>query len=87
MTLYDTTYLKQEEELLSEDASEYSLSYASEHGLSYSQCCSSVRSEPLDLSMSEYWFGDGVEHSFKESVSFTNFINFCKIFMITTKIL
>ena len=70
------TYLQEEEELLSEDASEYGISYTSEHGLSYSQCCSSVQSEPLDLSMSEYWFGDGVEHPFKESVSFTNFIQF-----------
>ena len=76
MTSYYMTYLQQEEELLSEDASEYGLSYTSEHGLSYSQTCSSVQSEPLDLSMSENWFGDGIEHLFRESVSFTRFIQF-----------
>ena len=46
MTSCDTTYLQQEEELLSDDASEYSLSYTSEHSLSYSQSCSSVQSLP-----------------------------------------
>ena len=72
MTSYDTTYFQQEEELLSEDASEYGLSFTSEHGLSYSQSCSSVQS----LSVSKNWFGDGIEHPFRELVSFTSFIQF-----------
>ena len=72
MISYDMTYLQLEEELLSEDASEYSLSYTSEHGLPYSQSCSSVQSLP----MSKNWFGDGIECPFRESMSFTSFIQF-----------
>ena len=55
---------EEEEEQISEQASEY--------GFSYSQC-SSLPSEPLDLSMKP-WFDDGVENPFNKSVSFTNSI-------------
>ena len=70
MTSCDTPYFQQDEELLSDDASEYDLSYKSECSFSYSQGCSSVQSSP----MSENWFGYGVEQPFKESVSCTSLI-------------
>ena len=63
MMSHDTTHFHEEEELFSENTSEYGISE------SY---CSSIQSEPLDLSMPD-WFGDGVECPFRESVSFTNF--------------
>ena len=64
MMLHDTTHFHEgEEELFSQNTSEYGVSE------SY---CSSIQSEPLDLSMPD-WFGDGVECPFRESVSFTNF--------------
>ena len=55
---HDTTHFHEEE-------------LTSEYGIS-SSYCSSIQSEPLDLSMKD-WFGDGVESPFKELVSFTNF--------------
>ena len=58
MMLHDTTHFHKEE-------------LTSEYGIS-SSYCSSIQSEPLDLSMKD-WFGDGIESPFKESVSFTNF--------------
>ena len=64
MMSHDTTHFHEgEEELFFENTSEYGISE------SY---CSSIQSEPLDLSMPD-WFGDGVERPFRESVSFTNF--------------
>ena len=64
MMSHDTTHFHEgEEELFSENTSEYSVSE------SY---WSSIQREPLDLSMPD-WFGDGVERPFRESVSFTNF--------------
>ena len=72
MTSCDTTCFQQDEELLSDDTSEYDISYTSERSFSYSQGCSSVQSLP----MSENWFGDGIERPFKESVSCTSLIQF-----------
>ena len=72
MTSCDTTYFQQDEELLSDDTSEYDVSYTSECSFSYSQGCSSVQSLP----MSENWFGDGIAQPFKESVSCTSLIQF-----------
>ena len=70
MTSCDTSYFQQDEELLSDDTSEYDHSYTSERSFSYSQGCTSVQSSP----MSENWFGDGVERRFKELVSCTSLI-------------
>ena len=66
MSSHEQSFLQEEQEFLSEEASEY--------GFSYSQC-SSFDPEPLDLSMKP-WFDDGVDYPFRESVSFTNFIAF-----------
>ena len=64
MMSHDTTHFHEgEEELFSKNTSEYGISE------SY---CSSIQSEPLDLSMPD-WFGDGIECPFRELVSFTNF--------------
>ena len=53
---------EEEEEIISEETSEC--------GFAYSEC-SSLQSEPLDLSMRP-WFDDGSpEYPFKESISFT----------------
>ena len=71
MTSCDMPYFQQDDELLSDDASEYNLSYTSESSFSYSQGCSSVQSLP----MSENWFGDGIERPLKESVSCTSLIH------------
>ena len=68
MSLHDKTFLQPEEEFFSEDTKKY--------GFSYSQC-SSFEPEPLDLSMKP-WFDDGIEHPFRESVSFTILSYFLK---------
>ena len=59
--------------LLQHDEEEPISEQTSECGFSYSEC-SSLQSEPLDLSMKP-WFQDGSpEHPFKEAVSFTKII-------------
>ena len=70
MTSCDTSYFQQDEELLSEDTSEYDHSYTSERSFH------TAKVVPLFSlhQCQKIGFGDGVERRFKESVSCTSLI-------------